>query len=74
MNSLQILGTERLILRPLTLADAPAIFESCRDPRLTRFTLFETHNSIADALRFLNESDPELRGRLAQSLRDCPQE
>lgn len=56
MNSLPLLETERLILRPLTLADAPALFEACRDPRLTRFMLFETHDSIADSLRFLNES------------------
>lgn len=55
MNPLPILETERLILRPLTLADAPALFEACGDPRVTRFTLFETHASIDDTLRFLNE-------------------
>ncbi len=55
MNPLPTLETERLILRPLMLADAPALFEACGDPRLTRFTLFETHSTIDDTLRFLNE-------------------
>lgn len=55
MKSPTTLETERLHLRPLTPDDAPAIFEACRDPRLTRYTLFDTHVTIDDTLRFLNE-------------------
>ena len=55
MNPLPILETDQLILRPLALDDAPALFEACGDPKLTRFTLFDTHATIEDTLHFLNE-------------------
>ena len=47
------LETERLILRPVTLDDAPAMFEYASDEENTRYTfetnksLEETHNNIA---------------------------
>ena len=47
--------TPRLILRPLTLADAPAIFAACSNPRITRYTLFDTHQSIDTTIAFLND-------------------
>ncbi len=49
------LETDRLILRPVTEADAPAIFTACSNPNVTRFTLFDTHRSIDDTLAFIRD-------------------
>lgn len=49
------LETDRLILRPVTEADAPAIFAYASNPAVTRFTLFETHQSIDDSRWFITE-------------------
>lgn len=51
--TLPTLETPRLVLRPLTDADADAIFAACSNPRLTAHTLFDTHRSVADTLGFL---------------------
>ena len=50
-----VLMTERLVLRPVTAADAPAIFLYASNPNLTRFTLFETHQTIGDSLWFATD-------------------
>jgi ribosomal-protein-alanine N-acetyltransferase len=50
-----ILETDRLILRPVTSDDDTAVFLYCSNPNLTRFTLFETHQSIEDSRWFVNE-------------------
>lgn len=47
------LETPRLVLRPVTPADAPAVFLYASNPAVTRFTLFETHRSIDDAREFV---------------------
>src|SRR4051812_6174738 len=54
---LPTLETERLVLRQLTLDDAPAYFEFSSDPEVTRFvsqpthaTLEETQQRISDLL------------------------
>lgn len=47
------LSTPRLLLRPLTPADVPALFAACSDPRLTAFTLFDTHRTPADTEAFV---------------------
>jgi ribosomal-protein-alanine N-acetyltransferase len=47
--------TERLILRPIVPADAPAIFLYASNPAVTRFTLFETHQTIDDSRWFTND-------------------
>lgn len=46
------LTTPRLVLRPMTEADIDAVFAACSNPRLTAYTLFETHGSRADAEGF----------------------
>jgi ribosomal-protein-alanine N-acetyltransferase len=35
--------TERLILRPLTMADDEPIYAYGSDPEVTKYVLFETH-------------------------------
>jgi ribosomal-protein-alanine N-acetyltransferase len=49
------LETERLILRPVTSSDATAVFLYASNPNLTRFTLFETHQTIDDSRWFVEE-------------------
>lgn len=48
------LETERLILRPVTEDDAASVFLYASNPNLTRFTLFETHQTIEDSRWFVN--------------------
>lgn len=50
-----ILETPRLRLRPLTAADATAVFLYASNPRMTDYTLWETHASIDDSLWFVTE-------------------
>jgi len=45
--------TDRLVLRRPALTDAPAIYEYGRDPEVTRYLVFRTHKSLADAEGFL---------------------
>lgn len=52
---LPTLDTTRLILRPLARADVPAVYDGCRDPRVSEFTLFDTHRSEDDALTFVRD-------------------
>ena len=49
------LETDRLVLRPIIPADAPAVFLYCSNPAVTRYTLFETHQSLDDARWFAGE-------------------
>jgi RimJ/RimL family protein N-acetyltransferase len=48
--------TDRLVLRRLTQSDAAAVYEYGRDPEVTRYVMFPTHRSIADAEAFLRAS------------------
>jgi RimJ/RimL family protein N-acetyltransferase len=50
-----IIETERLILRPLDEADRDAVFRYASNPNMTRFTLWETHQSPADSLFFVRD-------------------
>lgn len=57
-----ILETDRLILRPLTAADAPAVFVWGGDPEVNRYMSYPLERSVADAekwLRTVEESRPE---------------
>jgi ribosomal-protein-alanine N-acetyltransferase len=49
------LVTDRLILRPVTSNDAAAAFMYASNPNVTKFTLFETHQTIDDARWFVND-------------------
>ena len=50
-----ILETPRMIMRPLDERDAGDIFLYCSNPRMTSFTLWNTHETIDDSLMFLRE-------------------
>ena len=45
--------TARLTLRPLTMADDEAIYAYCSDPEVSKYVLFETHQTIEDSRVFL---------------------
>lgn len=47
------LTTERLLLRRPRRTDVDAVYEHGRDPEVTRYLIFPTHRSRADAERFL---------------------
>jgi ribosomal-protein-alanine N-acetyltransferase len=49
------LETARLVLRPVTEADVPAIFVACSNPAVTRYTLFDTHRSTDDTRAFVRD-------------------
>ena len=52
------LVTDRLVLRRPSLGDAPAVYEYGRDPDVTRYMTFPTHQSRADAESFLAACGP----------------
>lgn len=49
------LETQRLILRPIELSDAEAIFQYAKNPNVSRFTLWEPHQTIQDSLNYIKE-------------------
>jgi ribosomal-protein-alanine N-acetyltransferase len=55
-KSLPIINTKRLRLRPLSLDDAADMFEYSSDPEVTQYVSWEAHQSIEDAVIFLNTS------------------
>jgi len=48
------LQTPRLILRKITIEDAEYIFAYASDPQVTRYTLWDHHQSIKDTYEYLN--------------------
>lgn len=48
-----VLKTERLLLRPIILDDAPAIFEYAKNPNVSQHTLWEPHKAIKDTQDFI---------------------
>jgi len=47
--------TSRLILRPIQLADAESIFDYAKNPNVCKYTLWETHQSVADSLSYIKD-------------------
>lgn len=52
------LQTERLVLRRLTMNDAPDIFEYASDEDVARYVGWEQHKTIDDSIQFLNRVVP----------------
>lgn len=51
--NLPSLETKRLLLRPVELSDAPAIFEYAKDPAATRFVTWDPHQSVSDSENYI---------------------
>lgn len=57
-----IIETDRLILRPLTVDDATAVFKWVSDERVARYMVYNTYTSVEEAvdwLTMLQEPDEE---------------
>ena len=51
------LESERLILRPLYVSDAEAVFEWASDERVTKFMIYPTHTDISVTREWLSSMD-----------------
>ena len=49
------LTTPRLVLRPFCDADAEPLFEYAKNPRVTRFTLWKAHKTVAETMVFVHD-------------------
>ena len=49
--------TERLILRPLTIEDAEAVFEWTGDPRVAEYMIYSVHESPEVTRQWLSTVD-----------------
>lgn len=60
MHSITI-ETERLLLRPLTVADAQAVFEWTSDERVSKYMVYHTYESVEQVMEWLKfiETDTE---------------
>lgn len=47
--------TQRLLIRPLTVTDAPGIFRYARNPKVASAAMWNPHQSVADSLRFIQK-------------------
>jgi len=50
-----VLITDRLILRPIDVIDAEAIFSYAKNPNVCRYTLWEAHQSVEDSLNYIKD-------------------
>jgi ribosomal-protein-alanine N-acetyltransferase len=50
-----LLRTKRLVIRPLCVGDAEAIYEYAKDPEVSKYTLWEPHQSPKDSMKFITE-------------------
>jgi ribosomal-protein-alanine N-acetyltransferase len=48
--------TARLLLRPLELSDAEAIYAYAKEPEVTKHLMWDRHRSIEDTYRFLQQA------------------
>jgi ribosomal-protein-alanine N-acetyltransferase len=49
------LTTPRLVLRPFEEADAEPLFEYAKNPKVTRYTLWDHHKTVADTVAFVRD-------------------
>lgn len=54
LSSYRYLETERLILRPLTLKDASAVFLYTSDPLVARYTHWHQHRTLEQTVSYLH--------------------
>ena len=57
----EVLHTERLLLRPITMKDARDIFAYASDPEVTKYVRFVTHKSIKDTHAFIRRVQSSYR-------------
>lgn len=52
--------TQRLILKPITLEDAPAVFVWASDPEVNRYMPYPLHKSIEDTRAWIASITPDM--------------
>lgn len=50
-----VIESNRLILRPITISDAPAIFEYASNPKVSRYVPWSVHRTLADSEAFVRD-------------------
>lgn len=55
----KMIETERLILRPIAIEDAPAVFEWASDPDVNRYLPYLLHEDIQTTIDWINSIRPE---------------
>ncbi|MBM3982723.1 MAG: GNAT family N-acetyltransferase [Planctomycetes bacterium] len=50
-----VLTTSRLVLRAFTDDDAEPLFEHARNPNVTRYTLWDAHQTVAETMMFVRD-------------------
>jgi ribosomal-protein-alanine N-acetyltransferase len=61
--------TDRLLLRPLTLQDAEAVFAYTSDPEVMRYLNFEAHRTMEDTRAFLRSvTEGYAHGKLVRGI------
>lgn len=70
------LHSPRLVLRPIVEADIDAVFAACSNPRVTAYTVFETHRTRAESEAFIREcltvKSPDGKVHFAIARRETP--
>ena len=56
-----IIKTERLLLRPLTISDAESVYEWVSDERVTRYMVYTTYKSIDQVIEWLKFIENEAK-------------
>lgn len=62
-SGVMTIGTDRLILRPVQIGDAEAIFRLASDPEVSRYLTWDAHKTIEDTLDFVRSSIKKNRQR-----------
>ena len=60
-HHLPILNTEHLILRPVRISDAKAMYEYSRDVEVSRYVLWEPHRSLIDTYEVISDIKRQYR-------------
>jgi ribosomal-protein-alanine N-acetyltransferase len=53
LNAYRYITAQQLILRPIELTDAPAVFSYTCDSRVARFTHWNPHTNLDDTIRYI---------------------
>ena len=66
-RALPVLETPRLLMRPMTQADAADMFTYASDPEVSRYTVWDTHRSVEDSRRFLACAEENYRDGIPEN-------
>lgn len=56
LNAYRYITAQQLILRPIELTDASAVFSYTSDSRVARFTHWDAHTNLEDTIRYITHT------------------